>query len=860
MAAKLSRRSVAHFLSRQIGMLTCLFVAATITLIPALAAEVKQPTKSKAPALTRGIEFGVTDGQGKQVVLYKESHALVIGISNYTNGWPKLPGVQQDVQEVKRVLEAQGFNVVVKTNLDRNALEQAFNEFIRQYGQKPENRLLFYFAGHGHTLQATYGEEMGYIVPADAPSPTQDEEGFRANALDMQMIEVYAKRIQAKHALFVFDSCFSGSLFALSRAIPDAIGYKTSQPVRQFITSGSANETVPDKSLFRSQFARALQGEADSNQDGYVTGSELGEFLQTSVVNYSKAAQHPQYGKIRNPNLDKGDFVFELPAPSTSLRVTPTPEVNPPKMAFSLGNLEDLAAMEEAFAQVTAYEQRNISTDLKIAAWQQFLQAFADDLPSATRDDELRNQAQERLRYWQEQKVVVTPTPTPKPLTAPIIILAAAIPAEVEQDTFELHAIVEDEAGIQAVEVNKAGIGKDGKRGLSVAVPPEKKPQGQKKYEFRRSIPLEPGTNDVTIVATDVNGQETRQMFRIFRKIPPQQREGDVWAVIIGIGQYQDRRLNLRFTENDAQGLYDVLTNPDVGGFPKDHVKLLLNEYATAKNIKSAIGTWLTRQAGPNDTVIIYYAGHGAPEGQETYWVTYDADINDLYSSALNNNDVSDMLSRIKAKRLLTFLDACYSAATVNRTNSTRGTPIEIPWDKFTGAGRVTIAASNGKQQSLEDEQLKHGVFTYRLIEGLQGKADGQGGQARDGVVDLDEMWNYVKDRVKEDARKRGNDQEPRLITQEGISSGILLSYDAAFFRQQDQQQKTMAQEQSQDVKKKQAKLQKLYDQDQLPAELLDCALKMIDAGTSNKYLEDLLADKMSPETFARLFKCSAPK
>ena len=61
---------------------------------------------------------------------------------------------------------------------------------------------------------------------------------------------------------------------------------------------------MPDQSIFRSQFVAALEGEGDSNGDGYLSGTELGEFLQDSVVNYSKGAQHPQYGKIRNPNLD----------------------------------------------------------------------------------------------------------------------------------------------------------------------------------------------------------------------------------------------------------------------------------------------------------------------------------------------------------------------------------------------------------------------------------------------------------------------------------------------------------------------------------------------------------------------------
>ena len=83
--------------------------------------------------------------------------------------------------------------------------------------------------------------------------------------------------------------------------------------VRQFITSGSAEESVPDKSIFRDQFLAGIGCEADRNGDGYVTGAELGEFLDERVVNYSHASQHPQYGKIQDPALDKGDFVFKVP-------------------------------------------------------------------------------------------------------------------------------------------------------------------------------------------------------------------------------------------------------------------------------------------------------------------------------------------------------------------------------------------------------------------------------------------------------------------------------------------------------------------------------------------------------------------
>jgi hypothetical protein len=80
--------------------------------------------------------------------------------------------------------------------------------------------------------------------------------------------------------------------------------------VRQFITSGSENEAVPDNSMFKRCFLVGLEGDADLTGDGYVTGSELGMYLSEKVVNYTNSRQHPQYGKINNPNLDRGDFIF----------------------------------------------------------------------------------------------------------------------------------------------------------------------------------------------------------------------------------------------------------------------------------------------------------------------------------------------------------------------------------------------------------------------------------------------------------------------------------------------------------------------------------------------------------------------
>jgi len=254
----------------------------------------------------------IKNSDGQEIDLYKESHALIIGVSNYSMGWPTLRGVKKDIAELSVVLKNQGFHVVVVEDPTHEQLIDSFSDFINLYGLDLDNRLLFYFSGHGYTAKQSYGGEMGYIVPADTPDPDKDFKGFLQKAIDMQQIEVFAKRIQSRHALFIFDSCFSGSIFSVSRAMPKNITYKIARPVRQFITSGSADEKVPDESIFLDLLIVGISGEGDLNRDGYVTGTELGSFLQDNVINCTYGFQHPQFGKIRNLYLSKGDFVFLL--------------------------------------------------------------------------------------------------------------------------------------------------------------------------------------------------------------------------------------------------------------------------------------------------------------------------------------------------------------------------------------------------------------------------------------------------------------------------------------------------------------------------------------------------------------------
>ena len=246
------------------------------------------------------------------VQLYTKSYALVIGINEYRNGWPRLSMAVNDAKAIAKELDARGFDVTLKTNPNSVQLKNAFEDFFVVKGADPAARLFVWFAGHGHTQ----GGE-GFLVPADAPRP-ETGAAFKLSALPMRRFGEYVRLADAKHAYAVFDACFAGTVFNSQRSLPSvAITRATTLPVRQFLTSGDADQTVSDDGAFRELFLRGLKGDekADANSDGYVTASEMGLFLGDRMTNLTQAAQTPRYGKLRDKDYDRGDFVFRTKAP-----------------------------------------------------------------------------------------------------------------------------------------------------------------------------------------------------------------------------------------------------------------------------------------------------------------------------------------------------------------------------------------------------------------------------------------------------------------------------------------------------------------------------------------------------------------
>lgn len=381
---------------------------------------------SVLPAAQRGIKVTAKTPSGKAIPLYSGSYALVVGNGDYTNGWDPLPGAIRDVKDIARALKENGFQVILKTNLKRNEFSRAFGSFFYKYGRNKTNRLFFYYAGHGYTQRMYTGEDQGYLVMVDAPAPEKDPVGFDIASIDMQVVVTQAKKVKARHVLFMFDSCFSGAILNLrERIVPEAISDSIGLPVRQFITAGRANEPVPDHSIFKQAFLDLLEGrDKEPIPDGYITGEELGLYLKNKVPEYN-ASQHPQYGKIKDIHLDKGDFVFALKIPSAPKTPAPVPssdirdygkiieerEANKKKWGVWQERLEtDMAELEK-------YDKSSaLNPEEKAQAWNGLLSSYSADNPYSLKDGEYLKKAEERKLYWkgykESGKLFVDTTPT----------------------------------------------------------------------------------------------------------------------------------------------------------------------------------------------------------------------------------------------------------------------------------------------------------------------------------------------------------------------------------------------------------------------------------------------------------------
>jgi len=364
------------------------------------------------------------------------------------------------------------------------------------------------------------------------------------------------------------------------------------------------------------------------------------------------------------------------------------------------------------------------------------------------------------------------PAPGLSDYDPPIIVLNyPPEAATVDQESIVVLGLVTDAVAVEQVLISVNG--KLVAMSADSSMTPRSRP-------IRTPAALQPGQNVIEVTAVDKAGNASQLVRTITRVGPlattptaPSPPASDWWAVVIGIGQYDHRDIPpLKYSVADAEAVYRTLIGP--GGFKKDNVLLLTDRTErkpTLKNMKYALGTFLSRAAKRDDTVLIFFAGHGAPEsdarslerdGLAKYLIPSDADPDDLFSTALPMDDLQAIFGRIESERVVAFLDACYSGAAGGRTFTAKrtrsGSLDDLFLERLTRSkGRAIVTAARPSDVSIELADLGHGVFTYYLVEGLKGAADVN----RDGIVTLHELYEYLEQQVTAKSRSVGSTHHP---------------------------------------------------------------------------------------------------
>ena len=283
-------------------------------------------------------------------------------------------------------------------------------------------------------------------------------------------------------------------------------------------------------------------------------------------------------------------------------------------------------------------------------------------------------------------------------------------------------------------------------------------------WQYGPQVQLDYGPNDFEVVVITSEGLRNSRSMTLHREKPL----GKIWLAVVGISQYRDASLgDLSFARDDALAVHAYYRDR---GVPQEQVIELLDENATLANIKRRLGTDLVKAAAnPDDTVLIYFAGHGLMEadrssadsdGYSKYLLPHDANPSDLFGSALSMEELSRILQRLRPERVVLIIDSCFSGAAGGRTpyetnDAWRGVITEefLVRIASVGKGRVILTASSSREVAQESNSMRHGIFTYFLLEGLRGFADTDA----DGRIDVDEIYKYVSQKVSAATRGRQN-------------------------------------------------------------------------------------------------------
>lgn len=228
------------------------------------------------------------------------------------------------------------------------------------------------------------------------------------------------------------------------------------------------------------------------------------------------------------------------------------------------------------------------------------------------------------------------------------------------------------------------------------------------------------------------------------------------WAVVIGINNYQHWP-HLQAAVADAKAVAQRLK--EMGFQP---VTYLVDGEATRDRILTEIGTRLGQDTGPNDRVVIYFAGHGyteeLPNGDQVgYLIPADCPQSNFFTYAISMQQIRETFSRMRAKHIYYVIDACFSG--YGFTRGTGVAPGARGYLQVVTEKRAVQMITAGRKGDMAHEEKGHGIFTLYLLKGLRGEAD----LNSDGLVTASELGAYVQPNVYQASGQKQLPQYGRL-------------------------------------------------------------------------------------------------
>jgi WD40 repeat protein/uncharacterized caspase-like protein len=303
-------------------------------------------------------------------------------------------------------------------------------------------------------------------------------------------------------------------------------------------------------------------------------------------------------------------------------------------------------------------------------------------------------------------------------------------------------------------------------------------------------LPLKDGANTISFSTVSANGsiESPPDDAVVINATPKAEETGIVtklYAVVVGVSQYQQPDFRLANADNDARAIADVLSKPTPPVYAAADVTLLVNDDATSPKISAAI-EHVAALAKPDDIVILFFAGHGEAVDNKYYFAPVDFAVKHpdevdeaKHADAARQDEIIQQLfrqdglgeatlfplwARIQGN-MLVVLDTCFSAGAATHDavdqkahNDTVAQGIGHDTGRFILAGaRQEALDSPGTDTTVGGN---HGLFTYWLLQGLQGKDPDV---IRHGVIDVLDLMSYTKQTVAAESRKIHQEQVPKM-------------------------------------------------------------------------------------------------